>query len=126
MGCSDSAKGDDIGPSCFEPSIPPGFETYGLHEKDQGSSNNVPDSLHMAAQNGEAQVSEENKIDEEGESGNDFQEVKKTWSVRKQIGLFVENEGDIIQAIMEDRKEWKSAKNRNKQKKGKQTAGTHY
>ena len=46
-------------------------------------------------------------------------EANKTTRVGKQLGLYTTHGGDAIQAFIEERKEWKNTKKRNRLKKNK-------
>lgn len=104
---------EDIGPNTSEQIERPGFETENSQEEAQSCThvpNSIPDTPLLFS-------NEPSDGESESENDGEYDEAEATRKVGKSIGLSVEQDGDVIQAIYEDHKEWKKGKKRKGKKK---------
>ena len=96
------------------PSKPPGFEQFVLTQSQSETCSYVPNSfIHPP-------LVTEAPCDEQSENLTQFEdEATETWRTGLKVGLSTEHDGDTIQAIFEERKEWKQNKRNIAKKKKK-------
>ena len=119
---------DTNGPRELDPPIPPGFENDGPAGSGGISCSYVPNSILVEENRVDDSVidspdegSDDNSSGNQSEDNDQHAEANATWRVGRKLGLETEHDGDAIQAIFEEKKEWRKGKRREaKKKKGKQ------
>ena len=115
-----------------DPLIPPGFGKGGPISSGETSCTKVPNSipieeniLHSIDEKPLEEESEGNRVEEQSGDDDEYVEAIEAWRLGRKLGLETEHDGDAIQAIFEERKEWKKGKNNDaKKKKGKRKKRT--
>ena len=112
-----AASEDAGGPQESGPSKPPGYERIESHQAHSETCSHVPESLPNPQDASEASDDEQSDKAVQSEGQSDREEASETWRTGLKLGLSTEHDGDTLQAIYEERKEWKRGNKKETKKK---------